>query len=444
MILLPYTQPYRLNHGSQRWAGNVIYRLVYDTYGELSDIRTDDGISLKTAEAVQDAVKDITLAELADATGIEYLYNGQYGVTTDRNGLYYMRARYYDQDIKRFINRDVVSGDITNSFSLNRYCYVQGNPVSLADPFGLCPDGNSTMQGLANSMMRTTDGMFSIADQVNDIYNSSSYFGHMLLSRIGTCWHGADIINEVWYAAERNYDAISTYGHAALDLAGIIWDGADVINALWYAAEGNYDMAVVSAICALPFVGNIVGGSAGLAMKMIGHGLTFAMATEGTIEAVGRAVDAYQEGNLSWWNALDVGINVLGMGLAGRAAYSSGKQLASCVASSNAGKRISNNIRSFMADNRGCVDLDAFKTSYGQSSENLNWDAVVSKKTGETRIEHVKLHETNDLTKQSYDVFYGDSQNTINKACSIDELKQDLLCQIEDKVSIDSCIYCVS
>ena len=54
-----------------------------------------------------------------------------------------MRARYYNQDIKRFINRDVVSGDIGNSQSLNCYCYVQGNPVSLTDPFGLCPDGNS-------------------------------------------------------------------------------------------------------------------------------------------------------------------------------------------------------------------------------------------------------------------------------------------------------------
>lgn len=30
------------------------------------------------------------------------------------------------------------------------------------------------------------------------------------------------------------------------------------------------------------------------------------------------------------------------------------------------------------------------------------------------------------------------------KMCSIDELKQDLLYQIEEKVSVESCIYCVS
>ena len=80
-------------------------------------------------------------------------------MATDRNGLYYMRARYYDQDIKRFINRDIVSGDITNSKSLNRYAYVQGNPVSLTDPFDLCPDSNSA-EALFNSIrnfFRNTD-----------------------------------------------------------------------------------------------------------------------------------------------------------------------------------------------------------------------------------------------------------------------------------------------
>ncbi len=69
----------------------------------------------------------------------EFLYNGRSGVITDENALYYMRARYYAPEIKRFINQDVVRGSITNSQSLNRYSYVQGNPVSYTDPFGLSP-----------------------------------------------------------------------------------------------------------------------------------------------------------------------------------------------------------------------------------------------------------------------------------------------------------------
>lgn len=35
---------------------------------------------------------------------------------------------------------------------------------------------------------------------------------------------------------------------------------------------------------------------------------------------------------------------------------------------------------------------------------------------GETRRAHVALHETNDLSKPSHGVFYGDSVSTINKA----------------------------
>ena len=69
----------------------------------------------------------------------QFLYNGQYGILTDDNGLYYMRQCYYNPEIKRFINQDVLAGSMGNSQSLNRYSYVQGNPVNYTDPFGLSP-----------------------------------------------------------------------------------------------------------------------------------------------------------------------------------------------------------------------------------------------------------------------------------------------------------------
>ena len=68
---------------------------------------------------------------------VDFLYNGQYGVASDGNGLYYMRARYYNVDILRFMNQDILVGSIGDSQSLNRYAYVEGNPVSFLDPFGL-------------------------------------------------------------------------------------------------------------------------------------------------------------------------------------------------------------------------------------------------------------------------------------------------------------------
>ena len=68
-----------------------------------------------------------------------FLYNGRLGVSADDIGLYYMRQRYYNPEIKRFVNQDVIRGSIANSQSLNRYSYVQGNPISYTDPFGLSP-----------------------------------------------------------------------------------------------------------------------------------------------------------------------------------------------------------------------------------------------------------------------------------------------------------------
>ena len=69
--------------------------------------------------------------ELVGRTGTTktpFLYNGKYGVETDANGLYYMRARYYNPTIKRFINQDVVQGSLENAITLNRFAYANGNP----------------------------------------------------------------------------------------------------------------------------------------------------------------------------------------------------------------------------------------------------------------------------------------------------------------------------
>lgn len=62
-----------------------------------------------------------------------FLYNGRYGVQTEPNGLLYMRARFYNPYLCRFINADP-AGFYSG---LNYYSYANGNPVSMMDPFGL-------------------------------------------------------------------------------------------------------------------------------------------------------------------------------------------------------------------------------------------------------------------------------------------------------------------
>ena len=92
--------------------------------------------------AITDANGNITdtyggLIGRTGTSNVIFLYNGRDGVVTDTNGLIYMRARYYSPDMRRFINADIIHGSISDSTSLNRYAYVNGNPVSFIDPFGL-------------------------------------------------------------------------------------------------------------------------------------------------------------------------------------------------------------------------------------------------------------------------------------------------------------------
>lgn len=61
-------------------------------------------------------------------------------ISTDSNGLYYMRARYYSTDMERFINADMLKGSIKKGETLNNYAYANGNPISMVDPFGRCAD----------------------------------------------------------------------------------------------------------------------------------------------------------------------------------------------------------------------------------------------------------------------------------------------------------------
>ena len=61
-------------------------------------------------------------------------YRGHYYDT--ETGYYYLQSRYYDPEIGRFINADVLTDTEQGLFSHNMYAYCENNPINSADPSG--------------------------------------------------------------------------------------------------------------------------------------------------------------------------------------------------------------------------------------------------------------------------------------------------------------------
>lgn len=88
--------------------GNVVNDYKYDEWGNI----------VSQTETIQNPFK----------------YCGE--VYDEETGLYYLRARYYDPSVGRFINKDTYQGDIANPLTLNLYTYCANNPIIFIDPTG--------------------------------------------------------------------------------------------------------------------------------------------------------------------------------------------------------------------------------------------------------------------------------------------------------------------
>jgi RHS repeat-associated protein len=64
----------------------------------------------------------------------------EFGFTGEQYDTYikliYLRSRHYSPADGRFTSRDTWSGDVKRPLSLNRWMYVEGNPVNFTDPSG--------------------------------------------------------------------------------------------------------------------------------------------------------------------------------------------------------------------------------------------------------------------------------------------------------------------
>jgi len=130
----------------------------YSTYH--FDLRGSTVAITDVSGKVTDRYQYSAYGELLGSTGdtdTPFLFNGRDGVVTDTNGLYYMRARYYNPEIRRFVSQDTLLGVVIDGQSLNRYAYVQGDPVGFVDPLGLARDGWGKKLETGNSYLSVSD-----------------------------------------------------------------------------------------------------------------------------------------------------------------------------------------------------------------------------------------------------------------------------------------------
>jgi RHS repeat-associated protein len=102
----------------------------YDGHGSVRQLTNPAG-------AITDSYDYDAFGNLINSTGSTpnvYLFAGE--AYDPALGLYYNRARYYNQQTGRFWSMDTVEGNSRDPLSLHRYLYAAGNPVDMVDPSG--------------------------------------------------------------------------------------------------------------------------------------------------------------------------------------------------------------------------------------------------------------------------------------------------------------------
>lgn len=114
---------------SQKSAGATLYTGA----DELGTTRfLTDALGVVTDRYLYDSFG--RLLQHSGNSGNEFLFTGE--LRDSLLGLDYLRARYYDPNLGRFVGRDPAAGVPESPMSLNRYLYANANPLEFKDPTG--------------------------------------------------------------------------------------------------------------------------------------------------------------------------------------------------------------------------------------------------------------------------------------------------------------------
>ncbi|MNO24961.1 tRNA(Glu)-specific nuclease WapA precursor [compost metagenome] len=106
------------------------YYYLYNGHGDVVQMVDTSGAIVNSY--AYDVWGNITSQK--EETPNPFKYTGE--VYDEETGFYYLRARYYDPSMGRFLNEDTYEGQIDNPLSQNLYTYVHNNPLRYTDPSG--------------------------------------------------------------------------------------------------------------------------------------------------------------------------------------------------------------------------------------------------------------------------------------------------------------------
>jgi len=124
---------------------------------------------------------------VVNATGTAVNERGFNGHAFDElSGLVYMKARYYDPELGRFISPDTLVPDPKNPQALNRFAYAYNNPVTNADPTGHAPVAAAVLSAVIVTA-KTTSTLVAVTAWVGAGLSVAGYYSKdPLLSSIGS------------------------------------------------------------------------------------------------------------------------------------------------------------------------------------------------------------------------------------------------------------------
>ena len=112
------------------WAGDPSFYLYDSPLRSVTALANSTGALMATCDYDAFGVPLGSVTEGASS----YLYDGeQYDLET---GLIYLRSRYYDPSLGRFLSRDPMTGSQVFPQTVNPYSFALNNPINLTDPNG--------------------------------------------------------------------------------------------------------------------------------------------------------------------------------------------------------------------------------------------------------------------------------------------------------------------